>query len=48
MAVDVVAVGVYATKELYLTAGLYAVFFALCVVGLVSWVSGMKVRPAAG
>ena len=36
MAVDVVAVGVYAVKDLYLTAGLYAVFFVLCVFGLVS------------
>lgn len=48
MAVDVVAVGVYGVKALYLTAGLYAVFFVLCVIGLVSWVKSMKGRPAAG
>lgn len=47
MVVDVVAVGVYAGKGLYLTAGLYAVFFVLCVLGLVSWVKSMKARPAA-
>ena len=48
MAVDVVAVGVYGAKELYLTAGLYALFLVLCVLGLVSWVKSMAGRPAAG
>ena len=37
IAVDVVAVGVYCWKGLYLTTGLYAVFLILSVVGLVSW-----------
>jgi nicotinamide mononucleotide transporter len=48
MAVDVVAVGVYGVKELYLTAGLYAVFFVLCVIGLRSWWKSMRHSPAAG
>lgn len=48
MMVDVVAVGVYWVKDLHLTAGLYAVFFVLCVIGLVSWVKSMKGRQAAG
>jgi len=37
IAVDLVAVGVYAWKDLYLTTGLYAVFLAMSVAGLVSW-----------
>ncbi len=35
--VDVVAVGVYAAKELYLTSAVYAVLLALCVQGVVGW-----------
>lgn len=35
--VDVVAVGVYALKALYLTAGVYAVLLALCVQGILEW-----------
>ena len=37
IAVDVVYVGVYVAKGLHLTAVLYAVFLALCVLGLVEW-----------
>jgi nicotinamide mononucleotide transporter len=37
IAVDVVYVGIYVVKKLYLTAGLYAVFLALAVLGLKSW-----------
>ncbi len=37
IAVDVVAIAVYSYKELYLTAGLYAVFLALCLLGVRSW-----------
>jgi nicotinamide mononucleotide transporter len=48
MGVDVVAVGVYATRGLYLMAGLYAVFFVLCVIGLRSWWKSMRPPPAAG
>jgi nicotinamide mononucleotide transporter len=35
--VDAVYVGMYVVKGLYLTAGLYAVFLALAVAGLVAW-----------
>jgi nicotinamide mononucleotide transporter len=35
--VDVVYVGMYVYKKLYLTAGLYAVFIGLAVLGLVQW-----------
>jgi nicotinamide mononucleotide transporter len=43
--VDVVAIGVYTSKQLYLTAGLYAVFLALCFVGLVEWRRTLAVLP---
>lgn len=35
--VDVVAVIVYAMKELYLTSAVYAVLLVLCVQGIVEW-----------
>lgn len=35
--VDVLSVGMYYRKELYLTAGLYAVFLGLAVSGLLAW-----------
>lgn len=35
--VDVVAVGIYTVKELYLTAGLYGVFLVMCVLGYRAW-----------
>ncbi|GAA0568613.1 nicotinamide riboside transporter PnuC [Rhizomicrobium electricum] len=37
IAVDIVAVGVYAWKGLYPTTGLYAIFLVLSVAGLLSW-----------
>ena len=37
LAVDVVYVGMYVFKRLYLTAGLYAVFLGLAVAGFVEW-----------
>jgi len=37
IAVDVVYVGIYVAKHLDLTAGLYAVFLALAILGLKSW-----------
>lgn len=37
MAVNVVAIGVYFTKQLYLTAILYAVFLGLAVAGRLTW-----------
>lgn len=37
IAVDAVYVGVYVVKGLHLTAGLYAAFLVLAVVGLVRW-----------
>lgn len=37
IAADVIYVPLYASKGLWLTSGLYAVFMALCVVGLRRW-----------
>jgi nicotinamide mononucleotide transporter len=35
--VDVISIGIYALKGLYLTSGLYAVFLALAILGLLKW-----------
>lgn len=35
--VDVLAIGIYAVKELHLTAGLYAVFLVLATLGFFAW-----------
>lgn len=37
MSVDVIYVYLYANKHLYLTAILYAIFFAMCVRGFIEW-----------
>lgn len=45
--VDVIAVAVYAARGLYLTTGLYAVFMAICVIGLLDWIKEYKRQEAA-
>ena len=48
IAVDVLYVGMFTFKGLYLTAGLYAVFLALAVKGYVDWRRSLaESRPAA-
>jgi len=47
VAVDVLAIGVYASKGLYLTAGLYGVFLGLAVTGYFVWRRSLP-RPAPG
>lgn len=37
IAVDVLAVGLYAWRELFLTAALYAIFLLMAVAGLIEW-----------
>ena len=37
IAVDVAAIGIYFTKGLYVTTGLYTVFLVLATLGLISW-----------
>jgi len=47
MAVDVVYVGMFMYKALYLTAGLYAVFFALAAMGRVQWKRDRDAAPSS-
>jgi nicotinamide mononucleotide transporter len=48
IAVDLVAVPLYWTKGLHLTAGLYIVYLALSAAGLASWLSARRrMAPAA-
>jgi len=48
MAVDVVYVGMFIYKHLYLTAGLYTVFFVLAVMGYVQWKRSLVERRESG
>ena len=47
-AVDVVYVGMFIFKHLYLTAGLYTVFFVLAVMGYVQWKRSLTQRREPG
>lgn len=42
---DVIYIGLYAYKDLYLTAGLYLLFLGMCFVGLAQWRTAA--RPSA-
>lgn len=44
--VDVMAIGIYWTKELYVTSGLYCVFLVLATMGLFAWQRSMTSQPA--
>ena len=44
MVVDVVYVGMFIFKKLYLTAGLYSVFFVLAAMGYVQWKRSLTAR----
>ncbi len=46
MTADAVYVALYWSRALHLTAGLYALFFALCVAGLVQWRAASRARDA--
>ena len=49
MAVDVVYVGMFIYKHLYLTSGLYTVFFVLAAMGYVQWKRSLAERePGTG
>jgi nicotinamide mononucleotide transporter len=45
IALDVVYVGMFVFKRLYLTAGLYAVFLVLAVLGLFEWRRSLAAVP---
>jgi nicotinamide mononucleotide transporter len=47
IAVDVVYVPLYLYKQLQVTAGLYAVFLALCLLGLRNWRAELAATRAA-
>ena len=46
IAVDVLYVGMFIFKGLYLTAGLYAVFLALAVKGYIDWRQSIAAEPS--
>ena len=46
VAVDVVYVGMFVGKGLWLTAGLYAVFLGLAASGHRQWLASWRARPA--
>ena len=46
IAVDIVAIGVYFYKQLFLTAGLYSIFLVLATIGLFSWRRSMLTKPS--
>ncbi len=46
IAVDVMAIGVYIAKELYVTSGLYGVFLILAIMGFFTWRRSLQPTPA--
>lgn len=42
IAIDVLSIGVYLNRELYLTAGLYVVFLGLAIAGLIQWAKAAR------
>ena len=42
MAVDIISVGLYISKHLYLTSALYALFLVMCVIGLREWIQSRR------
>jgi len=47
ISVDLVGLGVYLYKDLYMTTGLYSVFLVLAFVGLLEWRKTVGPQPAA-
>ena len=44
--VDVIYLGVYFYRDLYLTAGLHLIYLALAIVGLLAWRTSMRAENA--
>lgn len=47
ISVDVIAIGIYLVKGLYITSGLYALFLVLAVLGFLAWKMDLKKREAS-
>ena len=47
MAADVIYVALYVYKHLDLTAGLYAIFFVMCVAGFRHWRASLRAQDEA-
>ena len=45
IAADVIYIGLYASRGLYLTSILYAVFLSLCIAGLIAWQKSRNTQP---
>lgn len=45
--VDVVSIGLYVAKDLYLTAGLYTIFLVLATLGLLAWKKTLSAPASA-
>jgi len=48
IAVDAVAIGLYASRDLYATSALYALFLLLSILGLISWRRALRAQSGAG
>ena len=46
IAIDVLSVWVYVSRELYLTAGLYVVFLGMAIAGLIAWARAARYGEA--
>jgi nicotinamide mononucleotide transporter len=47
MTADVIYMALYVYKHLNLTAGLYAIFFAMCVAGFLHWRASLRAQYEA-
>ena len=47
IAVDVLSIGIYVYKEVYLTAGLYVVFLVLATLGLIAWRRALRTASSS-
>ena len=48
IAVDVLGIGVYASKHLIATSGLYGVFLVMAICGWLAWKKSLKAQPVQG